>query len=261
MGEFIANTGAFFLLLGAVLIFLIFLFDTGIIKDKNVFKLNARILIYTVVIGMVYYFVIAYMKNTMAGKTNIFDFKAIFSFMGMDNMIRSFENPSIKGGFYGVQMPLYPYLVNFIGGIVFNKFCGTAVFLNFMGTALGMSALFNAFKGTNAYKLFYVLILPFAFLLFTPMGLGLSFGLAGLGALAFYNNKKSIWIILGILSVLINKFGILFLIPLFVDTDTVLSFMKAFKKPLENPYIKNSVLYIEIMLCAIIMFLVIGGVK
>lgn len=261
MGEFIGNTGAFLLLFAAVLIFTVFLKDTGIIKDKNIFKSDIKILTYTTVIGMVYYFVIAYMKNTMAGQTNMFDYKTIFGFLGMDNVMNTFENPTIKGGFYGTLMPLYPYLINLIGGLVFDKYEGTAVFLNFMGTAVGMCALFNAFKKTSVDKLFYILILPFAFLLFTPMGVGMAFGITALCTAAFYNGKRHLWLILGIIAVLINKFGILFLAPLFVTEDNVSKALGNIQNSFKNPYVKNSILYVEIIICTIVIFLAVGGVN
>ncbi|MGM9936292.1 MAG: hypothetical protein ACI38A_03005 [Candidatus Ornithomonoglobus sp.] len=267
MGDFIGHIGGFLMLAAVIMLAGIFTAEAGIVKDKSVLKENGKIAVFVTVIGMLYYFFMAYLKNVISGQINIFDFGSIFTFAGIDKLIGLYENFNIKDSMAGMSMPLFPALVHLIGKVIFEQYCGTAVWLNFLSVAAGMCCLYRMScdffgKRTAQQTVFYILLIPYAFLLFSPGSWGAAIGLVFASAYALYRKNNILYIILGLLAVCMNKLGLLFIVPLVLS---IMDFGKTLKKAAENnmfakkPYLSRILLYLLFMLDAFLMFMMIGG--
>lgn len=260
MGLFIGHIGAFCLLAAAVLLVGKFLYEAGIVKQRESVTYSVKICGYTVILGMAYYFLMAYMKNTMSGQINFFDSEKLFLFGGIDKVMEQIVDPSVSGSIKGWMMPLYTYLVHITGKVVFEQYLGTALFINFAGMATGMTCLAKLFCDDNdkeAELIFGMLAFPFAGLLFTPAGFGAAFGLAAIAAYMFYKKHMRSYGVFLILAVLTNKLGLIAVLPLIFE-------QRSWKNAIEyvfskSPYIRAAVLFTELSLNAAGMFLMIGG--
>ena len=267
MGQFIGHFGGFFILAAAALIAGVFTVEAGLVK-KNTLVTHTETALYTICIGAIYYFIMAYMQNTLKGQTNIFDFKAIFRFCGIDKTIELYHNPTLSGAFSGLNMPLFPCIVHILGKIIFEQYEGIAVWLNFLFAAGGTCCLYSMAcdffgKKITPHMVFAVLTLPFMFLLFTPSTFGVVFGLVMAASYALYKKKVTLYAILGILSVLSGKLGIIAIIPLILSkTSDFSTFIRTLpeKEWVKNPYIKLGYFFFIIVIDGMILFLTIGGI-
>lgn len=265
MGLFIGHMGGFFILAAAVMLIGVFLCESGSVKNKGAAISYGKSCVYAAVIGMVYYFLTAFFKNVISGSTNLFDFEAVFGFLGMDKVMEQIESPSISGSLKGLMMPLYPSFTHLAGKLVKEQYLGSAVFLNFVGASAGLGCLAKMAEEKYAIRLsqllFYVLLIPFAFVLFAPGGYGVVFGLILLAAYALYAKKSGVYIVLLIISILMNKLGVLALVPLLFTKQGFASSFKSFAdKPIfKNSYFMNGVVYILMLADFLLMYLVIGG--
>ena len=267
MGQFIGHVGGFFILAAVVLIVGVFTLEAGLVK-KNTLVMHGKTALYTTFTGIIFYLIMVYMKNTTAGQTNAFDFRAIFGFCQIDKMIELYGDPTVSGTLAGLGMPLFPFLVHILGKIIFEQYAGIAVWLNFLFTAGGMCCLYcmacDFFeRRVTPHMVFAVLTLPFMFLLFTPAAFGVVFGLASGAAYALYKGKTPLYVILGILAVLSGKLGLVVIIPL------ILSKIEAFpglarsvseNRWTANPYVRLGYFFFITVVDGVIMFLTIGGI-
>ena len=265
MGLFIGHMGGFFILAAAVMLIGVFLCESGAVKDKGAAASYGKSCVYVAVIGMVYYFLTAFFKNVISGSINFFDFEAVFGFLGMDKVMEQIKSPSISGSLKGLMMPLYPSFVHLAGKLVKEQYLGCAVFLNFVCISAGLGCLANMAEEKYGIRpsqlLFYVLLIPFAFVLFAPGGYGVVFGLVLLAAYALYAKKSGIYVALLIISILMNKLGVLALVPLlFTKPEFASSFKSFVDNPIfKNSYFVNSIVYILMLADFLLMYLVIGG--
>ncbi len=268
MGQFIGHTGGFFILAAVVLLAGIFTAEAGVVRNRAALKKNGKTALYVCCIGIVYYLIMAYFKNTTAGQTSIFDFGAVFDFLGLDDMISTYGEPFIKDTLSGLGMPLFPFLVHILGKIIFEQYGGIAVWLNFLSAAAGMCCLYNMAceffkKDVTPHMAIAVLSLPFAFMLFTPGSYGWTFGLVSASAYALYKGNTPLWLILGIIAALSNKLGILFIVPFVLSKiNTFPAFVKRVSenKLTSNPYIRLGYLFFITSVDGAILFLAIGGI-
>lgn len=268
MGQFIGHAGGFLILAAVVVIFGVFTLEAGLVK-KDTLAVHGKIALYTTCIGIVYYFIMSYMKNTMVGQTNIFDFGAIFGFAGIDKTMELYGDPTVSGGLSGLNMPLFPFLVHILGKIIFEQYAGIAVWLNFLFTTGGFCCLYAMAcdffeRRVTPHMVFAILSLPFMFLLFTPAAIGVAFGLASGAAYALYKGKTPLYLVLGILAALCSKIGLIAIIPIFLSS--ISGFPKLVrslpeKKWVSNPYIKLGYFFFITVMDGVIMFLTIGGVN
>lgn len=262
MGIFIGHIGGFLILCAALMLFFIFLYEIGIIKSRNAILHNAKTATFTIIIGAAYYFLIAYFANISSGETNVFDFEKIFDFEPVKSTVSQCLDFNLQTSFSGLSMPLYPALVHLIGKAVFGQYLGTAVFINFISAAAGMCCLANTanvfYKSQKAdIRIFAILLLPFAFLLFTPGYFGITFGFVTASCCAYCHNKKTLYLILGIFAVGMSKLGIFFLLPPLLSLLKSGSFLKRLSDIKMNIYLKYCAIFVLMLISsAVLLFTV-----
>lgn len=255
MGNFIGHFGAFLLLGAAAMLVFVFCSEAGIIKNKALFSENIKTAVFTVVIGMIYYFIIAYIYNNLHGKTNIFDFEKLFSFSNIDKTMQQCISPDFADCISGAS--LFPYIVHIIGKSVFSQYIGTALFLNFLGTAIGMCFLrctvCELFK-TDMKPHSILLALPYTFYLFTPGGFGVAFCFICIAAYTAICKKNYIlYLIFTLIAILTSKIGFFAIIPGAIAVTNT-SFPKLLK-PFGNAYIRKALLYVILLANTLVMLL------
>lgn len=268
MGQFIGHLGGFFILDAAVMIVGIFLWESGLVKDKRSAAVAGKTAVYTAAIGMIYYFFMAYLRNIFGGQTNFFDFEKIFTFFGIDKVLNLYKTPSIKESFAGFNMPLFIYIVHLIGGLVFKQYAGTALFLNFAAAAAGAVCIRRAAPDYCEEKdadqaVFLILALPFAFALFTPGCFGILFGLVSGAAYALYKKKPVLYIVLTAAAVLTSKLGAFALLfPVIAKIPGLSDFTRKLKslRLFKNPYCRLGTLLFILTINGSIILLTMGGV-
>ena len=269
MGQFIGHAGGFLLLSAVVLLVGIFTAEVGIVKDRDKLRKNGFTALYVCCIGILYYFIMAYVKNTASGQTNMFDFDSVFTFCGLDKDLELYGDPSLKSACLGLGMPIFPFLVHILGKIIFEQYGGIAVWLNFLSVAVGICCLYRMMceyfeREISPHTVMVILSLPFAFMLFTPGSYGWVFGLLSASAYALYKGNTPLWLILGIIAALSNKLGILFVLPLILSkTSGFSAFVKKVgeNKLISNAYVRLGYLFLMFSIDGAILFLTIGGVN
>lgn len=267
MGQFIGHMGGFFILAAAVMIAGLFFWDSGLVKDKRSVAAAGKTALLAAACGMVYYFLMAYMRNIFGGQTNFFDFGKIFTFFGADKLLNLYQTPSFKESVSGLNMPLFIYLTHFIGGVVFEQYAGTAMFLNFLAAAGGsvcISQIARDVLGDKAADqiVFAVLALPFAFALFIPACFGIVFGLTACAAYALYKKRTVLYVILTIAAILTSKLGLLallLLIPAKVPGLSDLARRLQNSRFFKNPYCCLGALLLILTIDGFVIMLTMGG--
>ena len=268
MGLFFGHIGAFFILAAAAAVIGVFVCEAGLVQRKTM-AVNGKIALYTVCIGILYYFIIGYLTNLFHGATNIFNFEGVFTFSELDKAVGLYKSPSIGESIRGLNMPLVPYLVHLLGKIIFEQYAGIAIWLNFAAVSGGMCCVyrlteefFGEGKTSAADLIFTVLALPYAFLMFTPGSFGIIFGLICAAAYSLYKKRTVLYVIFVVAAVLCGKLGLLVLVPLALSKIKGFPmFMKKLpdRKFIANPYIRMIIFFLVLTFSGIVMTLTIGG--
>lgn len=266
MGNFIGHAGGFLILAAVVVLVGVFGLEAGIVKDKDKLISNGKAALVTAVMGLIYYFVIAYLKNIETGQTNIFEFNSIFSFCGIDKLLNLCENPGSGETAGGMFIPVFPFIVNKLGLIIFEQYGGVAVWLNFLAVCIGVCCLYRMVcdlnkKTVSIQWVFGLLILPYVFLLFTPGYFGITFGLVTASAYAFYKRKFILFAVLGAAAVCMSKFGLFFAAVPILSIADIPKLVEKLRdsKLLNNTYIKYGILYVLFIIDAVILFITVWG--
>lgn len=214
MGKFIGGIGAAFILAAAAAVIVKLLIEINVIRSQENALRYGKISLMTIVIGAVYMSAAALIFNEMKDRTNFFDLEAIYAFLGTDDILGLCENLKAANLFKGLNMPLYPCLVNVTGRLVFEQYVLTAQFVSFSAACVSSCMLYSmAEKKMDSESAENLMLLaasaPFAFMIFAPTYISLMVMFAVCGAYALSRNSKKGFIILAVLACLTGKIGIL----------------------------------------------------
>ncbi len=189
MGQFIGGFGAAFILAAAATVIMKFFLDINIIKDRKSVIAYSKISLSVIAIGAVYLFLAAMIFNSIKSRVNFFEFDTLFNFMGVKKTVGLCCDFDIRHAADGLMMPLYPYIVNVIGKIVFNQYLLTASFISFASACVSACVLYSLLsrkvtKEKSVNILLAAANLPYAFMLFAPTYISFSLMLILLSALA-----------------------------------------------------------------------------
>lgn len=268
MGQFIGGAGAAFIMAAAASVIVKFLMEINIIKDTDSVKTYGRISLMTIIIGIVYVFIAAFMFNEIKERTNFFEFDKIFAFLDIDTVMEQCKNPDISTMFTGLMMPLYPCLVEITGKLVFEQYVLIAEFISFVSACVSGCVLYSMLKNrVEKEKITDAMIiasfLPYAFMLFAPTYVSLTIAFMMSGVYALNKKHNECFVATLVLSCLTSKLGVLLLIYFALWKAEIISGAaeKMNKSAmLSNALLKKSVISVLAIINGAVMFYLIRGV-
>lgn len=263
MGELIGHIGGFAMMAAVFVLFVAFLAESGLVKDRERLSINVKAVFFTAAAGFVIYFITVWLKNVMSGQINAFDFGKIFTFAGIDTAVGAYTGQQTA---VGVFVPFFPKLINIFGNIVFEQYGAIALLLNFTAVCGGMCCIHRILcdifgKKLMLEPLLFLLALPYSFVLFTPGVWGAGVGLAMIAAYAWYKKNYILYGIIAVLAVLVSKAGLAVIIAPLLGFMNIKPFVTSAAKSciVQNPYIRAALFYILIIINAALLFSMMAG--
>lgn len=220
MAVWIGHMGGFLMFALIVTLFLFFLYDVRIVKDKQGLLNFGKIAVFVAAIGMIQLFIGGLMYNYCKQAASILDLSVIWNTESIGKIINCCKAEHFEYSIFGGIFPLYPFVVHVAGGLLMGQYDAVMLYLNFLGAillGLAMKLLYSTwsvspYKEEGIRKISILFLFPGAFLLFLPTTYSwlLCFGMFSMYFMA--KNKKILAAVFVLLAMATNGYGILFLI-------------------------------------------------
>lgn len=174
MNTFLGEIAAFGIIFLVFILFVIFLRETRLIKDRKSYSRFRDISLFTVFFGFAYLLLGGLVYNYSVKAASIMDFKAVWGFGSIADVMNGLFNAPLSDPFNFV----YTKIVGFVGYLLLGQYLPTAFYMSFLFTILFVWFAYLIFKKIlrekeASYMVFLILAFPMSYRLFLPSSLSL----------------------------------------------------------------------------------------